>query len=74
MTHDIDEAIYLGTRVIVFTARPGRLKADIKIGAGVERTPEFRSTPEYNKLRVEIWELLREEVLRARAESETGAT
>ena len=70
VTHDIDEAIYLGTRVIVFTARPGRIKADIPVGVGVERTPEFRNSPEYTKLRIQVWDLLREEVLRARAESE----
>jgi NitT/TauT family transport system ATP-binding protein len=71
VTHDIEEAIYLGTRVIVFSARPGRIKADIKVGAGTERKPEFRNTPEYIKLRVEIWELLRDEVLRARAQNES---
>ena len=60
--------------MVVFTARPGRLKADIKVGVGTDRTPEFRNTPEYNKLRIEIWELLREEVLRARAESEAPAS
>jgi NitT/TauT family transport system ATP-binding protein len=70
VTHDIEEAIYLGTRVIVFTARPGRLKADIKVGVGVDRNAEFRNTPEYTKLRIGIWELLRDEVLRARDESE----
>jgi hypothetical protein len=31
-------------------------------------SPEFRNTPEYTKLRIEIWELLREEVMRARDE------
>jgi NitT/TauT family transport system ATP-binding protein len=74
VTHDIEEAIYLGTRVIVFTARPGRLKADIKVGVGIDRNAEFRNTPEYTKLRIEIWELLREEVLRARDESEAKPT
>ena len=74
VTHDIDEAIYLGTRVIVFTARPGRIKADIPVGVGIERTPAFRNSPEHAKLRIEVWDLLREEVLRARAESENEAT
>jgi NitT/TauT family transport system ATP-binding protein len=64
--HDIDEAVYLSTRVIVFTARPGRIKKDIRI-ATTDRTPEFRKSPEYLALRVEIWDLLREEVLKARA-------
>jgi NitT/TauT family transport system ATP-binding protein len=70
VTHDIDEAIYLGTRVIVFSARPGRIKADVAIPAGVDRTPEFRKSPEYTKIRNHIWDLLREEVLKARAEQD----
>ena len=67
VTHDIDEAIFLGTRVIVFTARPGRIKADLVVPAGPDRTPEFRMTPEYNALRVEIWRMLREEVVKTQA-------
>lgn len=66
VTHDIDEAIYLGTRVIVFTARPGRIKADIRI-PNVNRSGDYRKAQEYLALRVQIWDLLREEVLKARA-------
>jgi NitT/TauT family transport system ATP-binding protein len=66
VTHDIDEAIYLGTRVLVFTARPGRIKADIKI-PDVNRSGDFRTSDEYLRMRVQIWDLLRDEVLKARA-------
>ncbi len=66
VTHDIDEAIYLGTRVLVFTARPGRLKADIAM-PNVDRTGDYRKSDEYQRTRVRIWDLLREEVLKARA-------
>jgi len=66
VTHDIDEAIYLGTRVIVFTARPGRVKADIRVPT-VDRSGDYRKSPEYLALRVAIWDLLRDEVLKARA-------
>jgi NitT/TauT family transport system ATP-binding protein len=65
VTHDIDEAIFLGTRVIVFTARPGHVKADIKM-PNVERTSDYRKSDEYLRLRVQIWDLVREEVLKAR--------
>ena len=34
VTHDIDEAIFMGTRVIVFSGRPGSIKADIAVPAG----------------------------------------
>ena len=66
VTHDIDESIYLATRLIVFTARPGRIKADIKIPE-LDRSGDFRKAPEFLALRAEVWDLLREEVLKARA-------
>jgi NitT/TauT family transport system ATP-binding protein len=70
VTHDIDEAIYLGTRVIVFTARPGRIKADIPV-PDVDRSGDWRKSTEYLALRAQVWDLLREEVLAARALEET---
>ena len=66
VTHDIDESIYLATRLIVFTARPGRIKADIRI-PNVDRSGDFRKSKEYLDLRVQVWDLLREEVLKAKA-------
>src|SRR5262249_33158338 len=46
VTHDIEEAIYLGTRVIVFTARPGRVKADIRVPT-VDRAGDYRKSQEF---------------------------
>jgi NitT/TauT family transport system ATP-binding protein len=66
VTHDIDESIYLATRLIVFTARPGRIKADIRI-PDVDRSVAFRKSKEYLDFRLQVWDLLREEVLKARA-------
>jgi NitT/TauT family transport system ATP-binding protein len=68
VTHDIDEAIYLADRVIVFTARPGRIKADLNINLPRPRALEIKKTSEYSQYRNEIWDLLRAEVLRAREE------
>jgi NitT/TauT family transport system ATP-binding protein len=65
VTHDIDESIFLATRVIVFTARPGRIKADIRLPSG-DRNAVFRKSPEFLALRVRVWDLLRDEVLKAR--------
>jgi NitT/TauT family transport system ATP-binding protein len=72
ITHDIDEAIYLGTRVIVFTARPGRIKADIPVELPFPRPLEIKKSPAYVEYRNEIWDLLREEVKRAAAEQEAA--
>ena len=68
ITHDIEEAIYLADRVIVFTARPGRTKADIPIDLPRPRDLEVKKSTAYFDYRNQIWDLLRDEVLRARAE------
>ena len=68
VTHDIDEAIYLADRVIVFTARPGRIKADIRIELPRPRGIEIKKSHGYVEYRNQIWDLLRDEVLRAREE------
>src|SRR5216683_994315 len=62
VTHDIDESIYLATRLIVFTARPGRIKADIRI-PDVDRCGDYRKSQGYLALRGQVWDLLRDEVL-----------
>lgn len=51
VTHDVDEAIYMGTRVIVMDANPGRVVADIKIE---ENYPRNRSSAAFVKYRNEI--------------------
>jgi NitT/TauT family transport system ATP-binding protein len=66
VTHDIDEAIYLGTRVIVLTVRPARIKADLRIEAG-DRSGDFRKSSAFFEMRTRVWDLLRDEVLKARA-------
>jgi NitT/TauT family transport system ATP-binding protein len=69
VTHDIDEAIFLADRVILMTARPGRLKRSICVELPRPRAAEIRLTPEYTSYRNLIWDLLREEVLASRSVS-----
>jgi NitT/TauT family transport system ATP-binding protein len=66
ITHDLDEAIYLSDRVIVFTARPGRVKEDIRINLPRPRYLAMKKSPEYMKYRNQLWETLHDEVLHAR--------
>jgi len=67
VTHSIEEAVFLAQRVAVITARPGRIKAivDVDLPSRTERG-DVRSTPEFGCLRHRLWELLSEEVDRAR--------
>jgi NitT/TauT family transport system ATP-binding protein len=65
VTHDIDEAVYLSDRVLVFTARPGRIKETIAIDLPRPRAIEIKRTPAYAEYRNRIWDLLRQEVLQA---------
>lgn len=59
ITHDIDEAVYLGQRVAVMSARPGRIRKLIDID--LDRTSgDVRSTKEFADYRHQVWSLLRE--------------
>lgn len=62
VTHDIDEAILLGDRVLVMTARPGRIKADIPIAIPRPRDPEITLEPEFIALKRQIFDQLRDEI------------
>jgi NitT/TauT family transport system ATP-binding protein len=48
VTHNIYEAVYLSSRVIVMAARPGRVVADVAIDSPYPRMEDFRTTPLYN--------------------------
>ncbi|MFF2850780.1 ABC transporter ATP-binding protein [Streptomyces sp. NPDC058001] len=62
ITHSLEEAIVLGDRVLVMSARPGRIIAERRPPFTRPRTGAVRAAPEFTALRSELWELLRGEV------------
>ena len=69
ITHDIEEALLLADRVCVMTARPGRIKKSIPVPMPRPRAIELTLSPEFNALRREVLELIREESVRAAMET-----
>ncbi len=64
ITHSIDEAVALGDRVVVMTARPGRIKADVPVTLARPRSVyELKGMPAFAELGARVWSLLRDEVL-----------
>src|SRR5690606_9239207 len=61
VTHDIEEAIFLGSRCVVMTARPGRIKADVAIPLPHPRHYRMKAEPGFLELKVRLTEEIREE-------------
>ena len=60
VTHDIDESVYLGDRVIVLTPGPGRVRADLRVNLPTPRDQiETKELPEFVHLRSEVSRLVR---------------
>jgi len=47
VTHSVFESVYLSQRIVVMAARPGRVIAEVAVGASVPRPVSFRTSPEY---------------------------
>ncbi len=62
VTHDIEEAVMLGDRVLVMTGLPGRIREEIPITLGRPRDLSNREQPEVVKTKWHIWDILKDEV------------
>jgi ABC-type nitrate/sulfonate/bicarbonate transport system ATPase subunit len=67
VTHDIDEAVFMGSRVVVMSARPGRIKLDRVVPLAHPRRYSVKTTSEFMALKAELTEAVRSEVLAAQA-------
>jgi NitT/TauT family transport system ATP-binding protein len=59
ITHSIGEAVFMSTRVLVMSARPGRIVEEFEVPFGYPRPPELRFDPEFAKLSGEVSHALR---------------
>ena len=71
ITHSVDEAVFLGDRIMVMTAQPGKVKAFVPVPLARPRNiMELQKSPQYGELIAHIWSSLRDEVHRARQQEE----
>ena len=60
ITHSVAEAVFLSTRVVVMSTRPGRILGDVAVPFGYPRRPELRYAEDFGKVAAEVSDLLRE--------------
>ena len=63
ITHDVEEAILLASRVVVMSARPGRIKEVIDIDIPYPRDQESKMLPRFTELKNYIWNMVYKEYL-----------
>jgi NitT/TauT family transport system ATP-binding protein len=62
VTHSLAEAVFLADRIVVMTARPGKVKASISVPEPHPRSPDFMLTDAFQDIRKELYGLLRDEI------------
>ncbi len=66
ITHDVDEAVILAQRVVIMSARPGRIKRIVDIDIPYPRTQDIKTSPKFIELKNEIWNEVYKEFLEVR--------
>ena len=67
VTHDIEEAVFLGERILVMGVNPGQIKEDLVINLRRPRHIDDMMTPEFTQLNRQVFEVIREETLKSMA-------
>ena len=73
ITHDIDEAIVLGDRVLVMTARPGTIKSETRVDLPRPRDPAIVTSPEFMSLKRRLLDEIEEESRKTFAQEESAS-
>jgi NitT/TauT family transport system ATP-binding protein len=75
VTHDVDEAVFLADRIVVFSARPARVLRQVMVAVELpaERSLDITETPAFRRLRQQVLALIRNEELRTEAAELVGA-
>jgi len=71
VTHDIDEAIFMANRVAVMSARPGRIKSEVRIELQHPRHYTMKTSPGFSRYKAQLTEEIRVEAMRAAQMAET---
>jgi len=66
VTHDIEEAVYLGDRVVVLSARPARIREEVRIDLPRPRDLTVKKSVQCLEYRNHIWDLIRSEAAEAK--------
>ena len=72
ITHDVEEALFLGTRVVVMSSRPGRVLEDVRANLPRPRDFSVLGHPEFVKVKAELFALVREQTIAAAADTVGG--
>ena len=64
VTHDIEEAIFMANRVLVMSARPGRVKAEVPVALAHPRHYTIKTSPEFSALKAQLTEQIRVEAMK----------
>jgi ABC-type nitrate/sulfonate/bicarbonate transport system ATPase subunit len=65
VTHDVDESIFLSDRVIVLSARPGRVRAEFTVDLPRPRALELLTSDPFTELKRQIFDVIHSETIRA---------